>query len=58
MDTILESRIREDARNGVNLEENRQKRIDSAEENINSKKNVTPLGSMHLLDSLAWARRS
>jgi hypothetical protein len=58
MDTIPESRICEDARNGVNLEENRQKRIDSAEENINSKKNDTPLGSMHLLDSLTWARRS
>ncbi|KAI2493466.1 hypothetical protein MHU86_21084 [Fragilaria crotonensis] len=61
MDTILESRIREDARNGVNLEENRQKRIDSAEENINSKKKRYTAG-LHASGcwtvALAWARRS
>ena len=38
IDTILETRIREDARNGVNREENRRKRVETALEVISAKK--------------------
>jgi hypothetical protein len=38
MDSILETRIREHARNGVNLEDNRRKRVQTAVDAINSKK--------------------
>jgi hypothetical protein len=38
MDSILETRIREDTRNGVNLEDKRRKRVQTVVDAINSKK--------------------
>jgi hypothetical protein len=38
VDTIVQTRIRDDARNGVNLEEKQQKRVQSALDAISSKK--------------------
>ena len=38
IDSILETRIRDDARNGVNREENRRKRVETALDVINAKK--------------------
>ena len=38
IDSILETRIRDDARNGVNREENRRKRVETALDIINAKK--------------------
>ena len=38
IDTILDKRLQDDARNGVNSEENRQKQIQTALEVINAKK--------------------
>jgi hypothetical protein len=43
---IIEARVRDDARNGVNLEENRRKRQEAAQEAINSKKKRFSTGLM------------
>ena len=38
IDTIIETRARDDARNGINLEENRRKRVETAKQVIAAKK--------------------
>jgi hypothetical protein len=41
VDLIVEIRVRDDARNGNNLEENQRRRMQTAQGTLNSKKRVT-----------------
>lgn len=48
IDDILETRARDDARNGVNLEENRRKRVETAKQIISAKTKKYSSGLHHV----------